>query len=63
MGVGYEHKLKELAGESAKSGVEIRTGGIVGGMRRGEAAKSCSGVGDDGGDSDKRGVGSIEVGR
>ena len=32
-------------------------------MSSGEVGESCSGVGDDGGDSDKRGVGSIGVGR
>ena len=48
---------------SAETGEEIRTGNVMGGMSSGEAIESSSGVGDDGGDSDKKGAGSIEVGR
>ena len=63
MGVGSEHKFEESASESAETGIEIKTSNIVGGMSSGEALESSSGAGDDGGDSDKRGVGSIRVGR
>ena len=63
MGVGSEHEVEELVIESAETGVEIGIGDVVGGMSCGEAIESGSGVGDDGGDSDKRGAGSIIVDR
>ena len=63
MGVGSEHKVEESASRSAETGVEIRTGNVIGGMSGEEVVESSSGVGDDGGDSDKRGAGSIGVGR
>ena len=62
MCIGSEHKVEELAGESKETGVEIRTGNVVGGMSSGASIESRSGLGDDGGHSDKKGVGSIEVG-
>ena len=49
-------------GGSAETGVEIRTGNIMGNVSRVEVVESSSGVSDDGGDSDKRGARSIGVG-
>ena len=43
--------------------MDIKTSDVVGGMSSGEVRESDSGVGDDGGDSDKRGARSIGVGR
>ena len=63
MGIESEHDVEELAGGSAETGVEIGNNDIMGSVSSGEAVESCSGVGDDGGDNDKRGVGSIKVGR
>ena len=63
MGIGSEHEVEESAGRSVEIGVEIKVGDVVGGMSRREAVKSSSGVGNDGGDSDKRGAGSIRVSR
>ena len=62
IGVGFEHKVEELAGGIAKTRVEIRIGDVIGGMSREEEIDLSSGVGDDGGDSDKRGEGSIGIG-
>ena len=60
--VRSEHEVEESSG-SAETGVEIRTRVNVGGMSSGETVDSSCGVGDDGGDSDKRRAGSIGVGR
>ena len=61
--VGSKHEVEELTSGSAKIVVDIEIGDIVGDMSSGESRESCSGVGDDGGDSDKRGARSIGVGR
>ena len=52
-----------MTGRSTQTRVEIKIGDIVGGMSSGEALESSSWAGDDGGDSDKRGAGSIRVSR
>ena len=54
MGVGSEHEVIESAVRSAETGVEIGTTDIVGVMSNEEASESSSGVGDDGGDRDKK---------
>ena len=63
MGIGSEHEVEDLPGKSIEIGVENRIGNIMGVMSSGEAGESICGVGDDGRDIDKRGVGSIGVGR
>ena len=63
MGIGSEHEVEESACGSTETRVEIGISNVVGGMSRGVAIESSSGVGDDGGDSDKRGASSIRVGR
>ena len=62
MGIGSEHEVKELAGGSIETRVEIRTRNAMGSMSSG-AKELSSGIGDDGGNSDKRGEGAIGVGR
>ena len=62
MGIEFEHEV-ESKGRSMEIGVHIRTSDIAGGMSSGEAWEWSNGEGDDGGDSDKRGAGSIGVGR
>ena len=63
MGIRSEHEVKESTSRSAKIGVEIRTGNVMGGMSSAETVEPSRGVGDDGGDSDKRGARSIRLGR
>ena len=63
MGIGSEHKVEESACGSTNIGVEFGTGDVVGGLSSGEAIESSSGVGDDGGDSDKIRARSITIGR
>ena len=62
MGIRSEHEVEESAGRSAETRVEIEIGDVVGRIS-GEAIEPSSGVGDDSGDSDKWGAGSIRVGR
>ena len=62
MGIRSKYQVEELMGGSVETRVEIRSNDVVGAMSS-EVRESSSGVGDDGGDSDKRGVGSIGVGR
>ena len=62
MGVGSELEV-ESASESTEIGIKIGKGNVMGGMSCGEAVESSSGIGDDGGDSDKRRAGSIRVSR
>ena len=49
-------------GASVETRVKIGTSNVMGGMSRGDAIESSSRVGDDGGDSNKRGARSIGVG-
>ena len=65
-----EDKVGKGNGDGAGFGVdeeveekEIGTSDVMGNMSRGKVVESSSGVGDDGGDSDRRGVGSNKVGR
>ena len=63
MGVGSEHEVEESGSKIIEIGVDIGTRDIIGGMSSGEVGESGSGVGDDYGESDKRGVGFIRVSR
>ena len=63
MGVRCEHKVEKSMSKSIETGVEIKTSNVVGSISSGAARESSSGVGDDDGDSVKRGAGSIEIGR
>ena len=63
MGIGSEQEVEEFVNESVEIIVEIKTSKVAGGISCGELGDSRCGVGDAGGDSDKRGVGSIIVGR
>ena len=56
-------RLRSRQTKAVKIGVESKTSDVVRGMSSGEARELGSRVGDDGGDSDKRGVQSIRVGR
>ena len=56
MGVRSKHEAEESASKSIEIGVDIGTGDIIGGMSSGEVGESGSGVGDDCGESDKRGA-------
>ena len=63
MGVRFEHEVEESQRKNKETTVDIRTSDVVGCMRCGEAGESYRGLGDDGGDNEKRGEGSIKVGR
>ena len=63
MGVGSEHEGEESVGGSAETRVEIRTSDVVGGTSSGKLVELSSGIGDDDGDSIKKGAGSIKLGR
>ena len=63
MGVGSEDEVDESARRSGETRVEIITGDVMGAMSSGEVVESSSGVGDDGGDNDKKEARSNGVGR
>ena len=63
MGIRSQHEAEKSTSARVETRVEIGIGNVVGDMNRGEAVESSSGVCDDGRDSDKRGAGSIGVGR
>ena len=62
MGIELGREVKDLMTRSVENIVEIRTCNIMGDMSSRVVGESSSGVGDDGGDSDKRGARSMETG-